>query len=161
MTRTFDASGLAISGSLAFGDDSLVASYTTGKGIGRYFNDSVSATGFGLDADDRLKLIRSSGATLYYQHFWHPDWMSVAGASTLWASDTGTRPPDALRRLVYTSANVVHRLLPNAAGRRRGAVGTRDARRRRQRGQRALAAFGALPGRIAPRSPERPQNRMP
>ena len=46
--RTFDASGLSISGSLAtFGDDSLVAQYTTGKGIGRYFNDSVSATGIG------------------------------------------------------------------------------------------------------------------
>ena len=111
--RTFDASGIAISGSLAtFGDDSVVAAYATGKGIGRYFNDSVSATGVGLGADDRLDLIRSSGATLYYQHFWHPDWMTVAGASTLWASDAGTRPPDELRRLVYMSANLIHRLLP-------------------------------------------------
>jgi hypothetical protein len=67
----------------------------------------------GIGVDDRLQLIRSSSATLYYQHYWHPDWMSVAGASTLWASDAGTRPPDALRRLVYASANIVHRLLPN------------------------------------------------
>ena len=38
--RTFDASGVAISGSLAtFGDDSLVAQYSTGKGIGRYITD--------------------------------------------------------------------------------------------------------------------------
>jgi len=111
--RTFDASGIALSGSLAtFGDDSVVASYTTGRGIGRYFNDSVSSTGLGLGADDRLDLIRSSGATLYYQHFWTPDWMTVGGASTLWASDAGTRPPDELRRLVYVSANLIHRLLP-------------------------------------------------
>jgi hypothetical protein len=113
-SRTFDASGLSISGSLAtVGDDSLVAQYTTGKGIGRYFNDSVSGSGLGIGVDDRLQLIRSSSTTLYYQHYWHPDWMSVAGASTLWASDAGTRPPDALRRLVYASANIVHRLLPN------------------------------------------------
>ena len=111
--RTFDATGISISGSLAtVGDDSLVAQYTTGKGIGRYFNDSVSSSGFGVGADDRLHLIRSSSGTLYYQHYWHPDWMSVAGASTLWASDAGTRPPDALRRLVYASANIIHRLLP-------------------------------------------------
>ena len=112
-SRTFDASGLSVSGSLAtVGDDSLVAQYTTGKGIGRYFNDSISGTGVGVGVDHRLQLVRSSGATLYYQHHWNADWMSVAGASTLWGSDTGTRPPDALRRLVYASANIIHRLLP-------------------------------------------------
>jgi hypothetical protein len=112
-SRTFGASGLSISGSVAtVGDDSLLAQYTTGKGIGRYFNDSISGTGFGVGVDDRLQLVRSSGATLYYQRHWNADWMSVAGASTLWGSETGTRPPDALRRLVYASANIVHRLLP-------------------------------------------------
>lgn len=111
--QTFDGNGLSISGSLAtVGDDSLVAQYTTGKGIGRYFNDSISGTGVGIGDDDKLRLIRSSGGTLYYRHYWHPDWMSVAGASTLWASDAATRPPDSLRRLVYASANIVHRLLP-------------------------------------------------
>ena len=59
------ASGLSISGSLAtFGDDSLVAQYATGKGIGRYFNDSVSSTGFAVGADDGSTLVRSSGAHL-------------------------------------------------------------------------------------------------
>jgi len=112
-TRVFDASGLAISGSLAtFGDDSVVGQYTTGKGIGRYFDDSVSSTGMALGADDRLDLIRSSGATLYYQHYWTPNWMTVGGASTLWASDDGVRAPGELRRLVYVSANLIHRLLP-------------------------------------------------
>jgi hypothetical protein len=111
--RKIDASGLSISGSLAaFGDDSLVAQYTTGKGIGRYFNDSLSATGVTLGKDNRLALVRSSSGTLYYQHHWNPDWMTVAGASTLWASDAGTRGADALRRVTYVSANLIHRLLP-------------------------------------------------
>jgi hypothetical protein len=111
--RKIGASGVSISGSLAtFGDDSLVAQYATGKGIGRYFNDSVSPTGVALGADDRLALVRSSGGTLYYQHHWTPDWMTVAGASTLWASDSGPREPDALRRVTYVSANIIHRLLP-------------------------------------------------
>ena len=38
--------------------------------------------------------------------------MTVAGASTLWASNDGTRAPEELRRLVYVSANLIHRLLP-------------------------------------------------
>jgi hypothetical protein len=38
--------------------------------------------------------------------------MTVAGASTLWVSNDGLRPPDALRRVVYASANLLHRLTP-------------------------------------------------
>ena len=39
--------------------------------------------------------------------------MTVAGASTLWISDDGQlRRPDELRRVVYASANLVHRLTP-------------------------------------------------
>lgn len=111
--RTVEGSGISISGSLAtIGDDSLVGQVVTGKGIGRYFNDSLSATGIALDAEDRLRLFRSTGATLYYQHRWAPDWMSVAGASTLWAASNTERLPDELRRLTYVSANLIHRLLP-------------------------------------------------
>jgi hypothetical protein len=111
--REFDGSGIAISGSLAtFGDDSVVAAYITGKGIGRYFNDAVSVAGASLGADGRLELARGSGATLYYQRFWTPDWMTVAGASTQWASDAGARSPDALNRIVYASTNLIHRFTP-------------------------------------------------
>jgi len=111
--RNLDGSGIAISGSLAtFGDDSIVAQYLTGKGIGRYFNDAVSVTGASLASDGRLDIARGSGATLYYQRFWTADWMTVAGASTQWASDAGARPPDALNRVVYASANLVHRFTP-------------------------------------------------
>ena len=37
---------------------------------------------------------------------------SVAGVSTQWASDAGTRAPDGLHRVAYASANLIHRLLP-------------------------------------------------
>jgi hypothetical protein len=37
----------------------------------------------------------------------------VAGASTLWISDSGQlRLPDELERVVYASVNLVHRLTP-------------------------------------------------
>ena len=84
----------------------------TGKGVGRYFNDPLSATGVALGTNGRFDLLRSSGVTLYYQHKWTPDWMTVAGASTLWTSDDGLRLPDELKRVVYASVNLVHRLTP-------------------------------------------------
>jgi len=48
-----------------------------GKGVGRYFNDPLSATGLALNADRAVSLLRTSGATLYYQRKWAPDWMTV------------------------------------------------------------------------------------
>lgn len=108
-----NGTGVSLSGSLnTFDDDTLLWQAVTGKGVGRYFNDPLSATGVALGSDRRFELVRSSGATLYYQHKWAPDWMTVAGASTLWVSDEGLRPPDALRRVVYASANLLHRLTP-------------------------------------------------
>jgi hypothetical protein len=38
--------------------------------------------------------------------------MTVAGASTLWVSTDGLRQPDELKRVVYASANLIHRLTP-------------------------------------------------
>ena len=113
-TRHVNGTGVSLSGSLnAFGDDSLQFQAVTGKGVGRYFNDPLSSTGVALGTDRRFDLLRSSGATLYYQHKWAPDWMTVAGASTLWIDDSGQlRGPEELRRVVYASANLVHRLTP-------------------------------------------------
>jgi hypothetical protein len=105
--------GLSLSGSLNTpGDGSLTWQLVTGEGVGRYFNDPVSATGLSLGADRRLELVRSNGATLYYRHPWARDWASVVGASTLWVSGGGERPTDALRRIVYASANLFHWLSP-------------------------------------------------
>ena len=110
--RAVDGSGVSLSGSLNTpGEGTLTWQAVTGTGVGRYFNDPISATGLALGSDRRLELVRTSGATLYYQHKWAPEWMSVVGASTLWMSDEG-RPSEALRRIVYASANLVHRLTP-------------------------------------------------
>jgi hypothetical protein len=112
--RHVNGTGVSLSGSLnTFGEDTLLWQAVTGKGVGRYFNDPLSATGVALGTDRRFELLRSSGVTLYYQHKWAPDWMTVAGASTLWTTDDGElRRPEELRRIVYASANLLHRLTP-------------------------------------------------
>jgi hypothetical protein len=112
--RHVSGRGVSVSGSIAAsGDDTILWQAVTGKGVGRYFNDPLSATGVGLAADGGLDTLRASGATLYYQRKWTPDWMTVAGASTLWIDAGGAlRGPDELRRIVYSSVNVVHRLTP-------------------------------------------------
>ncbi|HUN69828.1 MAG TPA: porin [Burkholderiales bacterium] len=113
--RRVDGTGVSLSGSIStFGDDELLFQAATGKGVGRYFNDPLSASGLALGSDRRLELVRTSGATLYYQHKWDPDWMTVAGASTLRLGDEGMLPPESLRRVVYGSVNLVHRLTPHA-----------------------------------------------
>jgi len=110
--RNVEGSGVALSGSLpGFGDDTVLLQAASGKAIGRYFNDPLSATGLALDpGDGRLELVRSSGASLYYQRHWAPDWMTVAGASVLRIGDEGLRPADSLKQVTYASVNLIHRL---------------------------------------------------
>ena len=112
--RHVNGTGVSLSGSLNLLDeDTLLFQAVTGKGVGRYFNDPLSSTGIALGTNGRFDLLRSSGVTLYYQHKWAPDWMSVAGASTLWTTDDDQiRRPDELRRVVYASVNLLHRLTP-------------------------------------------------
>jgi hypothetical protein len=105
--------GLSISGSLSlFSDDTLLFQTVTGKGVGRYFNDPLSATGLALSTSNELELVRSTGTTLYYQHQWAPDWLSVAGTSLLWMNNDGQRLPESLRQIWYTSVNLIHTLTP-------------------------------------------------
>jgi hypothetical protein len=108
-----NGTGVSLSGSLNLArDDTLQWQAVTGKGVGRYFNDPLSSTGLALGTNGQFDLVRSSGVTLYYRHNWTPDWMSVAGASTLWIGTGGLRLPDELKQVVYASANLVHRLTP-------------------------------------------------
>ena len=63
--RGVDGKGLSVSGSLpAFGEDSISFQLAGGEGIGRYFNDPLSATGLALSPAGGLELVRSTGATL-------------------------------------------------------------------------------------------------
>ena len=114
-SRDVDGSGLALSGSLpGFGEDAILFQAASGKAVGRYFNDPLSATGLALDPGGRLELVRSSGATLYYERNWAPDWKTVAGASVLKIGDEGLRPANSLRQATYASVNLMHRLNPRA-----------------------------------------------
>jgi hypothetical protein len=111
LERRIAGEGLSFSGSLGvLEDDALLWQIVSGKGIGRYYNDPLTALGVegaGLD------VLRMSGATLYYEHQWSARWKSVAGASTLWIDDEGAaRPQEALRRLNYYSANLIWRASP-------------------------------------------------
>jgi len=111
--RHVDGTGVSFSGSLNIGEDTLLYQAVTGKGVGRYFNDRSArpASRWGPTGGSSCCAARAS--TLYYQHKWAPDWMTVAGASTLWTSDDGVlRRPEELRRVVYASANLIHRLTP-------------------------------------------------
>lgn len=113
--RGVDGRGWSLSGSLpAFGDDSISFQIAGGEGIGRYFNDPLSATGVALDPGGNLALVRTSGSSLYYTRNWSPDWMTVAGASTLRIGDEGIRPGGALKSATYASVNLVHRLSSRA-----------------------------------------------
>ena len=109
--RRIAGEGLSFSGAVGvLEDDALLWQIVSGKGIGRYYNDPLTALGVegaGLD------VLRMTGATLYYEHQWSARWKSVAGASTLWIDDEGAaRPQDALRRLNYYSANLIWRASP-------------------------------------------------
>jgi hypothetical protein len=108
-----DGIGLSVSGSLpAFGEDSISFQLASGEGIGRYFNDPLSATGLALSPGGDLELVRSTGATLYYQRQWAPDWMSVVGASSLRVNNESGRPAVALKHATYASLNLIHRVGP-------------------------------------------------
>jgi hypothetical protein len=112
-TKHVNGTGVSFSGSLnVFGADTVLFQAATGEGVGRYFNDPLSSTGVALGPDRRFELVRSSGVTLYYQHKWAPEWMTVAGASTLWIGTDGFRLPDELKRVTYASVNLIHRLTP-------------------------------------------------
>jgi hypothetical protein len=111
--RRVSGTGLSLSGTLNTpGGGRLAWQLVTGEGVGRYFNDPISATGLAIGADRRLELVRSNGATLYYRHPWSRDWATNIGASTLWTSGGRERPADALHRIVYASANLIHWLSP-------------------------------------------------
>ena len=111
--RTLYGTGVSLSGTFAlFGEDSLLFQGVTGKGIERYFNDPLSATGLAVGQSQQPMLVRTSGATLYYQHTWNADCASVFGGSVLWVNTEGERLPTASKRSVYASVNMMCRITP-------------------------------------------------
>lgn len=106
--------GVSLSASVpTFGEDTLSGQWVRGDGVGRYFNDGVSATGAVLGTDLRVVPITLAGTTLYYRRVWTDGLASTFGASRLRVEgDASLRAPAALRSLTYASANLVRRVAP-------------------------------------------------
>lgn len=112
--RRVAGQGVSLSASVpTFGEDTLSVQWVRGEGIGRYFNDGVSATGAALGTDLRVVPITLAGTTLYYRRAWADGLASTFGASRLRIDgDASPRAADALRALTYASANLVWRIAP-------------------------------------------------
>ena len=109
--RDVDEWGLSVSGGLGIGEgDRLLAQWTRGEGIGRYFNDGLSSIGAVFDAGGRLEPLALTGFYLYYERQWAERWSSTAGVSELRTDSEGLRPAEDLTRVQYASVNLVHRL---------------------------------------------------
>jgi hypothetical protein len=111
-SRRVAGHGLSVSGSVAIGEaDTLSGQWVSGRAIGRYFNDGVSASGAALGEDLRVVPLTLTGITLYWRRAWPSAWSSTLGASRLVAdADGGLREPGELRALTYASANLVRRV---------------------------------------------------
>jgi len=110
-SRTVDGWGVSASAGLGIGEsDRLLAQWTRGEGIGRYFNDGLSSIGAVFDAGGTLEPLRLTGVYLYYERKWAERWSTTAGLSELRTQSEGLRPADDLKRVQYASVNLVHRL---------------------------------------------------
>jgi hypothetical protein len=110
-SRSVDGWGVSASAGLGIGEsDRLLAQWTTGEGIGRYFNDGLSSIGAVLDAGGTLEPLRLTGMYFYYERKWAERWSTTAGLSELRTQSEGLRPADDLKRVQYASVNLVHRL---------------------------------------------------
>lgn len=73
--ETTNGYGVSVSAKWQLGDNDVRASFTNGKGIGRYmglntFNGAV------IDANGELEAIKTSGMTLAYRHVWNDKYRS-------------------------------------------------------------------------------------
>jgi len=110
-SRSVDGWGVSASAALGIGEeDRLLAQWTRGEGIGRYFNDGLSSIGAVFDAGGTLEPLRLTGVYLYYERKWAARWSTTAGLSELRTQSEGLRPADDLKRVQYASVNLVHRL---------------------------------------------------
>ena len=110
-SREISGWGVSASAGVAIGEgDRLLVQWTSGKGIGRYFNDGLSGIGAVFEAGGTIEPLELTGAYLYYERKWADRWTTTAGVSELRTKSEGLRPAEDLKRAQYVSANLVHRL---------------------------------------------------
>lgn len=77
----------AVSGSLKFGGDSLVAQFAGGPGIGRYMLNAIAAPFVSAKANGDLELWSVYGIHAGFTHVWNPQFRSNLIGAYTWVSD--------------------------------------------------------------------------
>jgi hypothetical protein len=108
--------GLMLAGDLdIFGDDSLQAQVTYGKGYFHYINDNFTYSGFNggdaaFDAAGKLKALKCFSAMGGYTHKWSEKWRSTASVGYVDLDNEASQGPLAYHKTYYASANLVYRV---------------------------------------------------
>lgn len=100
--------GVNLSGALkAFGEDSLLASFSYGDGIGRYIQDLPSNSGGVVDAAGNLHTLTAWGGMIGYRHQWSEKWRSTASYSYVQLDNVVDLGAFAYENTHYAQANLI------------------------------------------------------
>jgi hypothetical protein len=109
--QEFAAWGINLSTNIKFFDrDRLIGSFVIGEGIASYMNDG------GVDLAPTqpsplppgVATVPLRGYVLYYDHHWSDRWSSSFGGSMTEVNNLGGQGPDAFKRGLYSSANLLY-----------------------------------------------------
>lgn len=100
--------GLNLSGGLkTFGQDSLVASFSYGEGIGRYIQDLPGGSGAVVDDTGNLHTLPAWGAMVGYRHQWSEKWRSTVSYSYVELDSRAEQGGLAYDHTHYAQANII------------------------------------------------------
>ncbi|ATQ43579.1 DcaP family trimeric outer membrane transporter [Caulobacter mirabilis] len=106
--------GLSLSGLVHVGGDFVMAGFTWGDGIGRYFND---ISGKGYDAviapDGAVRTLQAYGGYLGYTRHWSPRWRSSLVGGGLVLDRDPLLAPTAFRSSAYLAGNLIWAASPS------------------------------------------------
>jgi hypothetical protein len=106
--------GLNLSGGLKIcGEDSLLASFSYGDGIGRYIQDLPSGSAGVVDAQGDLHTLSAWGAMLGYRHQWNEKWRSTVSYSYVQLDTRTEQGGFAYDNTHYAQANIIWAVTKN------------------------------------------------
>lgn len=106
--------GLNLSALGHVGGDFVMASFTYGDGIARYFNDLGGRVYDGvIDADGNVRTLKSWGGFLGYTRHWSARWRSNLVGSFVKLERDELLQPTAFRASHYGAANLIFQASPN------------------------------------------------
>ena len=106
--------GVNVSGVLhTWGNDSIVARFTYGDGIGRYMQDLPGGSSAIVLADGSLETLTAWGAMAGYRHFWNDHWRSEFTYGYVNYDSRPEQGGKAYDHTHYAQANIVWAATPN------------------------------------------------